>query len=379
VTDKAADPWFEPLSEYHLRSPYDTYRRLRGEQPVYWHNQLQSWLVSRHDHCSEVLSRADIFAADFRRAGRSEDQAMVSILTLDPPEHDPYRELIAGGLSPRHWAAVLAENDAWLADQVSTRLGTEIDLVNELCLPLALRSVAAVMGIEPINHELMDASAAVVASMFSGFEPAAQAPGMAARAELSRILAETARTAPAGLLAQVRDHPELPYLVNSMRVVLLAGINSASRFLGLALMSLLSGPGLESLPAAAQLPTAVNELIRFDGPFQAMSRIVVADCDFHGQAFCRGQEVITLLGSANRDPRIFAEPDALVLGRSPNPHLGFGRGMHACVGARFAVSLTVGLLTCLARQAPGTKLAGQAIMDRNPTLRGVMKLPAVLS
>lgn len=374
-----ADPWFDPLTDGHLANPYETYRRLRGAHPVYWHDQLQSWVISRHAYCGELLARPELFAADFRRAGRQEDEAMVSVLTLDGPQHAPYRALISGRMSPRHWADLMTDNRSWLEDQVSSRKGAQVDLVADLCLPLAVRSVARIVGIDQVDDELHAASAAVVASMFSGLEPAAEAPGMAARSELSRMLANAAKKARHGLLADGQRYQELPYLINSIRVVLLAGINSASRFLGLALLSILSGPGLGALTPELDMTLAINELIRFDGPFQALSRIAVRDYNFHGHEFLRGQELIALIGSANRDEAVFDEPDTLRLSRRPNEHLGFGLGSHSCLGAPLAVELTGELLSCLARLVPDSSLTGTVVMDRNPTLRGAVVLPARLA
>src|SRR5260370_42058180 len=107
---------------------------------------------------------------------------------------------------------------------------------------------------------------------------------------------------------------------------------------------------------------AINELIRFDGPFQALSRIAVRDFDFHGHEFLRGQELIALIGSANRDEAVFAEPDTLRLSRQPNDHLGFGLGSHSCLGPPQAAKLTGEPLPCLPGLAPDRPRTGAGIM-----------------
>jgi cytochrome P450 len=372
------DYWFEPLSRQHLEWPYDAYERLRRERPIHWHEDLQSWIISRYEHCAEIFSGHDLFAADYRRGGRSEDSAMISLLTLDPPEADVYRALARKVLRSSECAQALADTESWICDRISARLGCCVDLVSDLCIPASLHLIVNIMGISPLNEEVIKASNDIVRSMFSGLEPESYDPGMKARADLSEMLAEAAKSAERGALAELKQHPELPYLANSMRVMLLAGMNSASRFLGLALLTLLSGPGLRPLPAPEDMPTAVNELIRFDGPFQAMSRVTTRDVEFHSYKFSRGQEITCLVGSANRDESEFPQAEALLLGRRPNGHLAFGRGAHACVGVKLAMPLTVVLLSCLKRLAPDAILLASPVIDMNPTLRGVVHLQAQL-
>lgn len=303
---------------------------------------------------------------------------MISLLTLDPPEADAYRALARKGLSSSGCDQVLVKTESWLCNWIKSRLGSRLDLISDLCIPVSHHFITNIMGISSVNEGVLEASSAVVRSMFSGLEPEAYGPGIKARTDLSQMLAETAKYTEQGVLAELNRHPELPYLANSMRVILLAGINSASRFLGLALLALLSGPGLRSLPNSGEMPVAVNELIRFDGPFQAMSRVITRDIEFHGYSFFRGQEITCLVGSANRDESAFPRADALLLDRKPNAHLAFGRGIHACVGAKLAMPLAVVLLSRLRQLAPDTTQLAPPVLDKNPTLRGVVHLPAQL-
>jgi cytochrome P450 len=129
---------------------------------------------------------------------------------------------------------------------------------------------------------------------------------------------------------------------------------------------------------AALVPSAVEELIRYDSPLQLFERTALADTPVGDVVVERGQKVAALLGAANRDPEVFAEPDDFDIRRVPNPHLGFGAGIHFCVGAPLArVELQASLRTLLTRFP---RLALRAAPKRRPefVIRGVRSLPVTV-
>lgn len=152
-------------------------------------------------------------------------------------------------------------------------------------------------------------------------------------------------------------------------------------FFGNALYTLVRFPGAlgkfgDFPPEARQV--ALNELLRFDTPFQAQERAVTVAMTLRGRRIAVGDRVVVLFGAAHRDPEKFSDPDRLDLSRSPNPHFGFGRGTHSCLGARWALIQARVLLTEFATHYPHSTLAGQAIREANPTLRGLVTLPVTL-
>jgi cytochrome P450 len=121
--------------------------------------------------------------------------------------------------------------------------------------------------------------------------------------------------------------------------------------------------------------TAAQELIRFDSPFQAQSRMCTSDTDLAGRSISRGDTVTMLLSAGNRDPARFHKPDKLILSRYPNHHLGFGRGVHTCLGASVALSMLHSLLALISETGAAISLSSTPEFDQNPTLRGLIRLP----
>lgn len=258
-------------------------------------------------------------------------------------------------------------------------------LVDDYALPYALECLNATLGIPAeIAPRLCRLMTAVVRSMSPQVLPGAVAAGAAARAELNRLLRSSLGTLldvnglVAGLGAQDARDDAMETVLGSIRVVLLASINSVSRAIGLAALHLLDlpeqsrGAFMSSLRRidSAESRAAAEELIRFDPPVQAVERFVSQRIRLGGVGVQRGQRLTLLLASANRDPLVFPAPDILKVGRSPNPHLGWGGGSHACLGSRIGVRQVAAALTALFR-------AGEVIPDSpptfqpNPALRGL--------
>jgi cytochrome P450 len=133
---------------------------------------------------------------------------------------------------------------------------------------------------------------------------------------------------------------------------------------------------LERLQRSPELiGTAVEELLRFDSPVQMTGRLLTQPVEIGGHTIEAGNWVLPLLGAANRDPLQFADPDRLDIGRNPNPHVGFGRGIHFCLGAplaRVEGQLAIGALL---RRFPKLELAGEPVRRNQITLRGLSSLP----
>jgi len=124
----------------------------------------------------------------------------------------------------------------------------------------------------------------------------------------------------------------------------------------------------------ALVPSAVEELLRFDTPLQLFERWVLEDVEIDGTVIPRGAELALLFGSANRDPAVFAEPDRLDLTRRENPHISFGAGIHYCLGAPMARMELAASMTALLERAPGMRLAAEPVRRPNLVMRGLAEL-----
>jgi cytochrome P450 len=262
-----------------------------------------------------------------------------------------------------------------------------VDFVQDIALPVTTSTTVSLLGLPPdVVTPITEASAAIVRSMMHGLIPGGDHVGIAERALVSQIIDEALGRADGGLLGMIRGDPDhgtvdRQALVNSIRVVVLAGINSTQRTLSLAMNSLLTAHGtLQRFAAAADKVRAVNELVRYDGSAQSAARFCTRPITFHGCSFTEGASVIALLGSANRDERRFPDPDDIVLDRHPNPHLGFGRGEHACLGIPVAQQISIAVLGYFSAHYPHVALGHEQepVIEPNPALRGFLSFQLAL-
>jgi pimeloyl-[acyl-carrier protein] synthase len=161
-------------------------------------------------------------------------------------------------------------------------------------------------------------------------------------------------------------------------LLLIAGHETTANLLGNGLFALLTQRGQwERFRAEPSLErTAVEELLRYDGPIQLTERIALADVDIGESVIPKGRIVVLCIAAANRDPEIFDQPDILDIGRDPNPHLGFGSGAHFCLGAPLARLEARIALRVLAERLPHIQIAAKSVRWRPSfTIRGLRELP----
>ncbi|MFE0701625.1 cytochrome P450 [Streptomyces sp. NPDC058872] len=379
------DPILDLARPSILRNPYPAYARLREASPVFWHELLGSWVLTRHADCLAVLTDGHRFASDWRRAGEDVPAPLLSVQTLDPPEHTAVRHLLLDGFRAQDHRGRQEELEREIADLLAALADRpSFDLVGELAEPVALRSVTAFLGVPaPALDWFVPMSRTVVDGMDAGLWPEKHEPAVSARAQLAEYAGGWLADPPKeGLIAHVAERaPDSgvaeTVVRNSLRAVLHAGYESASRLLGNASAALLTTPG--ALDAFRADPaTAVDELIRYDAPVQADARVCVADTELGGVTIRAGDPVTLLLGAAHHDPLRFDQPAELRLDRTPNPHLGFGRGAHACLGASMAIRLAGSVLGALARDHPDARAVAEPIHRRNLTLRGLDRFEVTL-
>lgn len=372
-----------------LRDPYPVYAQMRACDPVYWSDLLGSWVLTRYGDCVTVLRDTGRFASDWRRAGEAIAPPMLSIQTLDPPEHTRIRHLMAAAFRSLDLAA-LNRMTAANADRLIALLRgrDHVDFVSEFAASLALDTIVTVLGVpRPDPDWFLPISQAIVDGMDAGIWPQTHAPAVAARQRLADLAAGWFADPPReGLVGYLAVHgPDsgvpMPVLMNSTRAVLHAGFESAGRLLGNALAALLSRPKAlrRLLEYPAGISRAVEELVRFDPPVQADARACVSEASLGGHVIHAGDPVTLLLGAANRDPGRFAAPDILDLGRDPNPHLGFGRGAHACLGQAVATAQAKVVFATLAAQCRDIHVLSEPVRRRNLTLRGLHRFDIAIS
>jgi cytochrome P450 len=214
--------------------------------------------------------------------------------------------------------------------------------------------------------------------MDAGLAPERGPAGASARTYLSDLLEPWVAKPPEhGLLKQVdldTTGPLRRQVVNSLRQVLVAGFSSSSSLLGSAAHVLLQQNWFDRDEPVTLSNSDYNEIVRYTSVVQVDSRACARDVEIGGQRIKRGQEVLAVLASANHDSDVFDHPHELFPGRSPNPHLGFGRGAHSCLGNALAMALHVPALNALT-QRYRVQSAGAPETRPSATLRGLDRLP----
>ncbi|MFJ3693750.1 cytochrome P450 [Streptomyces sp. NPDC090052] len=367
-----------------LLNPHPIYREWYERSPVLWDPDIEAWLITGYDEAFTVLRDADRFCQDWRRVGVDTPPSLLSLQTLDPPEHTRIRHLMLEGFRTAGLDGVEQRTRARLDELLAEAEGAAgFDFVTRIAEPLTLYAVTGLLGVPDIDPAwFVPRSHTIVDSMDSSLRPECYEPGVAARAELSALVgAWIDAPLPEGFTAHVVRRAkevgvERDILHNSLRVVLQAGFQTASRFLTTGLHALLRLPPEQRGPVDNDL--AVNELVRYAGPVHVESRACVEDTVLGGRQIRRGQIVSMFLGAANRDPRTFDDSATVRWDRTPNRHLAFGRGPHACLGAQVATVIARTVFGTIGHRYPGARLLAEPRPRPNVTEHGMFELHVAL-
>ena len=393
---------FELTSPQVVADPYPYFAAARAEAPVQWHEGLQMWLTFTHAAADAVL-RARTLGRLW--APRRPDVPMPffemihvhSLLESEPPTHTRLRRLVAGAFARGHVERLrprIAELAGRLADDVADAAadGSAVDLITYYAEPLPVQVIAELLGVPKQDWLLLRPWSNAIVKMYEyAVTPDQRTAAETAAQEFVAYLRELVavrRRAPgddlvSSLIAETdSDGARLTEdeLVTTCTLLLNAGHEATVNVVGNGVTALLRHPDqLAALRADLSLvPPAVEELIRYDSPLQLFERTAVADTQIADVLVPQGGKIAALLGAANRDPAVFADPDRFDVARADNPHIGFGAGIHFCVGAPLArVELQSSLATLLDR-FPALTLAGPP--ERRPefVIRGVKNLPVTV-
>lgn len=367
-----------------LADPYPVYQVLRAEDPVHWSDRLSAWVLTRYPDCARVVQETGRFASDFRLIGEETPAEILSIQTVDPPEHTAHRQVIVDALKGTDFRAWARQTASYARDLLERADPDGFDFATDFAEPMVAASMCTFFGVElgADPEAYRSAQRDLVLSMDSGLDPGRLQAGLAARRYLSDLIDPkvSQRTYDDGLLGRINfaaAGEDLPYLINSVRTIFVAGHSSAGSMLVNAVHTLLRHGLLSSGPPLRLDATGFNELVRYDGAVQAISRAVLADTEFGGRMIRRGDVAVAVLASANRDAAVFGDPDSLRLDRVDNPHLGFGRGIHACLGTRLALRLGVEVVNALTSRHR-VEPAGEPVRRASATVRSLDHLPVRL-
>jgi cytochrome P450 len=380
---------FDPVAL--VDDPYPVYDRLRREAPLAWHDDTGMWLVARHDDVDRLLRdrRLGRVFTPYEPRERYDPWNLLnihSLLELEPPDHTRLRRLVAHPFTPRRIAG-LRGRIAELADGLLDAADPDdVDLMADYADRLPVDVIAELLGVpEELRAPLRPWSNQIVALYELEHDDATARAAVEASIAFTAMLDELIawrRRSPGEDLLSALVHADVDgdaltrdELVATAALLLNAGHEASVNVIGNGVVALLAHPAqLDRLRAAGEMQAAVDELIRYDSPLSLFQRTVFEPVDIAGRRLEPGARVGLLLASANRDPEAFADPDTLDLDRSPNPHVGFGAGIHYCLGAPLArLEIAVALDRLLAR-APDLAVVSPPERRRSFQFRGYRRV-----
>ncbi|MDJ0787304.1 MAG: cytochrome P450 [Myxococcota bacterium] len=389
-----------------LESPYPIYSLLRTVRPhlemkVPGYDGPGVWLMTRYEDVHAIL-RDPRFSADRTRAPLVRDNlerlpafvqqaagGLRTMLVMDPPDHTRVRKLANKAFTPRRVEALRERTEAIVEERLDAIGDAErFDLIHDLAEPVPAIVIAELLGVPAEDHrQFREWSSALIRALASpNVEDRVEQSNQASQkifGYLAAIIAER-RKAPrddliSALIAAQEEQDALTdaELLATSNLLLLAGHETTTNLIGNGMLALLREPDQLALLRAEpeRIDTAIEELLRFDGPVQATVRVALEDVPLKGCVVPKGAMVLINIGAANRDPEVFAEPDRLDITRSPNPHLAFGFGTHFCMGAPLARLEGRIAFDALLRRFPRLSLVDETPAYRpNPILRGLSRL-----
>jgi cytochrome P450 len=346
------------------------------------------WVLTRYKEAGFVLRDPRTSADRTRWEGFQASGGpaiMRSMLSTDPPDHSRLRTLVNKAFTPRVVEGLRPQVEAIVDEALSAaaRQGG-LELIDQLAYPLPVTVIADMLGVPPHDWpRFRQWSSALVAGLdpVPVFEPERTAAFLAAREGLTGylkgVVAERRREPCDDLISRLiaveeqGDALSEQELITMLNLLLVAGHETTVNLLGNGVLALLRNP--EQLALLRERPelieSGVEELLRWDSPVQLTGRVALAELELDGREVRPGEMLLVLLGAANRDPEQFEEPHRLDLARDPNSHLGFGYGLHYCLGAPLARLETAIALSRLLDRRARIELAGDQPRWR-PNLMG---------
>jgi len=345
---------FNPYAWAFHEDPFPIYRRLRDEAPAYHHPELGFWALSRYDDVLDALHDHETFCS--RHGITLEDRSpLPMIITMDPPEHTTMRRLVSRAFTPNRMADLedsIRDLSVHYVDQMIERLDASgtCDLIADYAGRLPMDVISRMLGVPEADRDRLRHWTDLMLARDEG-RPELPPEGQEAGANLFQYFLDHTRSSRrsgatgddlTSALIQIEvDGERLDDLavVAFGFLLIIAGNETTTKLLGNAAywltrfpdekQKLLDDPGL--------IPDAVEEILRYEGSTQLMARTLTRDVERHGETLPEGARVLLLLGSGNRDERVWDDPDRFDVTRDrPVHHLAFGHGIHVCLGAALA-------------------------------------------
>jgi cytochrome P450 len=384
---------YSPFSPDVHADPYPVYGWLRHHAPLYHHERLGFWAVSRYDDVVSVLRDWKTFSSaagvDIDNTGSEFGRG--NFLEEDPPLHDVLRAVVRTDFVPKNLRGALepfvrAEVERIVHDLKSR---PAVDFARELAWELPIVVVSQLMGFPREDRERLrrwEESFALRIPTLECLPPFATEAGRALRSYFADLVQERRRRPQDDLLtrivtAEVDGAPIGQKAHGMIFILFVAAIETTASLVTQSLRLLASHPDqrdwLRATPSA--IPQAVEEVLRYEAPVQNTKRTTLCDTELLGEPIPQGSTVLLLTGSANRDGSRFEQPDVFDVQREPKRHMAFGEGIHHCIGAPLARLEGEVVIETVLAEMPDYRLVGHPIRLPNHIVRGYLSLPATTS
>ncbi len=381
-----------------LEDPYSLLKQLRQNGKPVWDDELNMFLAPNHGDANAVFRNKSLGRIYNPRTPEFEWETFNwlhsdSLLDSEPPKHTRLRGLVAKAFNRQKIEALRPDIERLtkqLLDAIDKKVksGLTFDLIADFAEPLPVKVIAALLGFPTSDEHLLRPWSQSIVKMYEVNPPLhhQEEAKAAARefAEYVRGLMEARKITPGvdliSDLAAVEENGEklnAQELIATCVLLLNAGHEASVNAFGNGMVSALKRPEqanlLRTKPREIAV-TAIEEFLRFDAPLQMFERTATEDTEIGGVGIQAGQKIAALIGSANRDEEIFVRADEMDLTRDPNPHIGFGAGIHFCLGGPLA-RLEMGIsLPALCERFPALELASEPVRRPTFVLRGYEKI-----
>ena len=361
-----------------LSNPYPYYQAWLADSPTFYDDRSGMWFFTRHQDVDAILrdrrfGRSILHLMSREELGLPEENpdyepfiklGRHSMFDQEPPEHTRLRSLVHKAFTPRRIRDMQIHIQAITDDLLDTVQDKgEMDILEDFAVPLPVTVIAQLLGIpESDRHKLRPWSNAIVKLYEQSHTPQQAQEAIQAAQDFNDylvFLAHSRRDNPQddlitalALVEEAGDQLTTDELVSTCVLLLNAGHEATVNVIGNGLNALFCYPEkLDELQNNLEImPSAVEELMRFDTPLQLFRRWVLQDMSYQGIELKQGMEVALMFGAANHDPQVFDHPEVLNLSRDPNPHISFGGGVHYCLGAPLArMELQIAFTTLFCR------------------------------
>lgn len=337
---------FDPYSPEIDANPFPAYRTLRDQYPCFWSEEAGKWVLSRYD---DVLAALQDWRTYSSAKGNLVDEfpgrAGSTLGSSDPPRHDRLRALIQSAVTKRALEHIIEPARASARRHLAALADKPVfDLVGDYTSRLTVDLLFYLFALPEEGADEVRANAVLMVqtdpvTRQKATEHLAAFHWMADYAE--RLVADRKRAPGEDLLsnfitAEIDGEKLLDKEVQlTVTTLIMAGIESLSGFMAMFGLNLADHPGARRALVAdpSLIPDAIEESLRFNTSAQRFKRTLTRDVELHGQVMKAGDAVILAYGAANRDERMFANPDVYDITRKAKRHLGFGGGVHACLGS----------------------------------------------